>query len=128
MSREQYHGNNPEERKRNFVNRLSGLLKDKGWSQSELARRAGVSRDRISVYMRLNNNTIPVSANLQKVSVALGVNPVELVPEAISAENFGQIEPFSMKEVTGEPDNVFLQINKVVPRKKALKIATLLED
>lgn len=128
MAREQYDGANAESRKQDFVKRLNALLDAKGWNRSEMARRAGISRDRASVYTRLNNTTLPTVQNLNKIATALSVNPIELLPEAIAADNYGELESFAMKEVPGKKDCVFLQINQEVDKKKALKIAMLLED
>ncbi len=128
MARELYAGDDDLKRKEDFVKRLEGILKDKGWNKSELARRAGISRDRTSVYCRLNNTTLPSAMNLSKIASALGINPIELLPEAIAADNYGELEPFAMKDVPGKEGMVFLQINQEVPKKKALQVALLLED
>ncbi|HWL72127.1 MAG TPA: helix-turn-helix transcriptional regulator [Geminicoccus sp.] len=63
--------------KAEFGRRLRGLLAQRGWSQSELARRARIGRDNISGYVRGQN--LPGPTILNRIAEALGVDVSELV-------------------------------------------------
>lgn len=63
--------------KAEFGRRLRGLLAQRGWSQSELARRARIGRDNISGYVRGQN--LPGPTILNRIAEALGVGVSELV-------------------------------------------------
>jgi transcriptional regulator with XRE-family HTH domain len=58
-------------------NTLASMLKARGWSQSELARRVGVSRQAVSLWFRVGVASVR-SSHLFKVSEALEV-PAESV-------------------------------------------------
>jgi len=128
MGREHYPGENPKERKLEFIKKLKSLTREKGWNKSELARRAGISRDRVSVYTRINKLTLPSVENLNKVANALEILPAELIPEVFMSDNYGLLKTFSIKDVTDKEGIVLLQINREVPKKKALQVALLLEE
>lgn len=68
--------------RRIFRERVKALLLDKGWNQSELARRADVGRDQISTYLRDNPRSLPTPGTLVKIARALGVSTNELLPTA----------------------------------------------
>lgn len=55
------------------IQRLRSHLKAKGWSQSELARRIGVSRQAVSLWLRGQGQVSVRSPHLFRVSEALGV-------------------------------------------------------
>jgi transcriptional regulator with XRE-family HTH domain len=68
-----------DERKRVFAQNLHRLRMQKGWSQSELARRSDIPRDMISNYA--NGKNIPTIDNLAKLAQALGVSESALMPD-----------------------------------------------
>ena len=59
-----------------FGKRLGNLIRKKGWSQSELARRAKIGRDSISQYVR--GRSVPSPIFLEKICKALNTKPDEL--------------------------------------------------
>jgi len=61
-----------------FAARLNAARETKGWSQSELSRRAGVKRDSISQYCLGHQR--PNDGNLAKLANALGCEPADLSP------------------------------------------------
>lgn len=65
-----------EARKRQFIERVRELMTARGWSQSDLARAAGVGPDRISKY--LAGVSLPRIEHARRIAVALGVPVSEL--------------------------------------------------
>lgn len=56
-----------------FAKKLINLMRDKDLNQSDLARKAGLTRDAVSTYVRARS--MPEPANLAKLANALGVEP-----------------------------------------------------
>lgn len=56
-----------------FAKKLVNLLRDRNLNQADLARRAGLTPDAISTYVRARS--MPEPSNLEKISAALGVDP-----------------------------------------------------
>ncbi|HEY8616111.1 helix-turn-helix transcriptional regulator [Phenylobacterium sp.] len=65
-----------EKRKQDFILRVRDLLAAKGWSQSDLARAAGVGPDRISKY--LSGISLPRIEHARRIAEALQVPVREL--------------------------------------------------
>lgn len=65
-----------EARKHQFIRRVRELMTAKGWSQSDLARAAGVGPDRISKY--LAGVSLPRVGHARRIAGALGVPVAEL--------------------------------------------------
>jgi transcriptional regulator with XRE-family HTH domain len=63
-----------------FAKRVYKLMLAKSMNQSELARAAGLERNRISAYVR--GVALPTGLSLTKLAQALGVRPDELLPDA----------------------------------------------
>jgi len=62
-----------------FARRVYKMMLDKGLTQSELARKAGLERNRISSYVR--GVALPTGLSLTKLAHALGVKPTDLLPD-----------------------------------------------
>lgn len=109
-----------------FGERLQHYAAEKGWNQADLAREASkhlpkgkvFRRDNISLYTR--GIQMPGDARLYALAKALGVQPTDLVPEAISQDT----PPLAMKPLEG--NNVWLQINQAVTMEMAMDIAAIL--
>lgn len=56
-----------------FAKKLINLMRDNNMNQADLARKAGLTRDAVSTYVRARS--MPEPANLAKLSKALGVEP-----------------------------------------------------
>uniref|UniRef100_A0A7C1NX76 Helix-turn-helix domain-containing protein n=1 Tax=Agrobacterium albertimagni TaxID=147266 RepID=A0A7C1NX76_9HYPH len=63
-----------------FGRHVYKLMLAKGLNQSELARLAGLERNRISAYVR--GLALPTGLSLTKLAKALGVDPNDLLPDA----------------------------------------------
>jgi transcriptional regulator with XRE-family HTH domain len=69
----------PEVVKQAFARNLRREILDRGWNQSELARRSGLSRDNISTYMRASS--FPSGENMAKLAKTLDTDPATLSPK-----------------------------------------------
>ena len=112
--------------KQEFARRVYRLMRGKGWTQSELSRRAGIPRDSISVYIRARS--LPEHGNLLKLAEALGVEPDQLLANKTEAAIDADFPAFEMRVSPGAPDKAWLRVNRLVGRSTALRIATLLEN
>ncbi|KAA0971745.1 helix-turn-helix transcriptional regulator [Aureimonas fodinaquatilis] len=116
--------------KRIFSERLKELMREKNWSQSELARRSNLSRDRISVYLRAA--ALPSASALKMLASALDVTVEALMSTATSAHGIdnelkGQT-PFQLKVIPGSGHLALIKVYQTVSLKTALKIAELLAN
>lgn len=113
--------------KQEFGRRLQRALLDRGWNQSELARRANLRRDAISTYVR--GRSFPEPVSLERLARALGMQPGELLPNAeIQAISQDERPAFQMRQSQGYPDKVWLQVNQVVTAEQALRIHKILSE
>lgn len=110
--------------KQEFGKRLYKLMIAKGWHQSELARRADVARDSVSTYVR--GVSLPEPGNLERLARALGVEPVDLLPNHIEAAIDNDIPSLEMKVSGSDPRVAWLRINRLVSTATCLKVAELL--
>jgi transcriptional regulator with XRE-family HTH domain len=111
-----------EERRRDFARRLSEAIQQRGWNQSELARRAGESRDNISNYV--NAKALPLPHRLHKIAQALGMVATDLIPARGPAAADDPV--FDAKQVPG--GLVLLRINQTVKWDQFLRIAEILKE
>lgn len=111
--------------KQQFGQRLYNLMLGKGWTQSELARRAGLPRDAVSVYVR--GKSFPTPLNLRALVEALGVSEIELLPNHTESA-INEDEPsFEFKVSPSSPSTAWLRVNRLVTLATAIKIAEILE-
>lgn len=110
--------------KQQFGKRLYRLMVDKGWTQSELARRADLPRDAISVYVR--GKSLPTPQSLTKLAAALSVSEVQLLPNHAESAIDEDNPSFEMKASPNSPNVVWLRVNRLVTMQTAVQIAGLL--
>lgn len=110
--------------KAEFGNRLYKLMLSRGWSQSELARQAGLPRDSISTYIR--GVSTPTPANLDRLARALGVKADDLLPNVLETAIEEDMPAFSMQASVNAPGKAWLRVNRAVSFSTASKIAELL--
>lgn len=112
--------------KQEFGKRLYSLRVARGWSQSDLSRRADIPRDAISKYSRGIN--LPDPENLKKLADLFGVRPEELLPNVAEGAIAAEENPaFEMKVSTTSPTLAWVRVNRLVRTTTAVKIAELLE-
>lgn len=108
-----------------FGRRLYSLMLNKRYSQSELARAAGLGRDSISQYVR--GRSVPSPVNLAKLADALGVEVNDLFPNYDAQANAAEVPTFEMKSIEADAENFWLRINMKVPADKALAVMKILK-
>jgi transcriptional regulator with XRE-family HTH domain len=112
--------------KQEFGKRLYTLMLEKGWRQSELARRASLPRDSISVYMR--GKSLPTPHSVKLLSSALGVTPQELLPNHTESAIDNDAPAMEFKVSPNLPGKAWLRINRLVSVTAALNVMKILED
>jgi len=111
--------------KLDFGRRLHRMLLERGWRQSEFARRAGIQRDSVSVYIR--GRSFPTPLNLGKMARALGIQPEELLPNHTEAAIDDDAPDFELKVSPGDISRAWVRLNRLVSLETAVKIAALVE-
>ena len=108
-----------------FAKRLQDALNDKGWTQSELARRMApllkesrIGRDNISKYVR--GKVLPLPPALEAMAQVLGVASKDLLPTRGTAVLSEELAPSSLRDIGG--GRVWLQINQAVDWEVALDV------
>lgn len=112
--------------KQEFGRRVLGLMYSKGWHQSELARRAGLTRDVVSTYV--NGRSIPTRLNLEKLAKTLDVEADELLPNYVESAIDEDSPSFEMKVSPVQPAVAWLRVNRLVSTATALKVGELLQS
>lgn len=119
--------------KKEFGRRVYEAMTQKGWNQSELARRASdrgginVSRDDISRYVR--GVSVPDSdAKLKALAEVLSLAPDKLLPNYTPSVDNGEEMLFEMKAHPSQPGMAWIRFNRLVTFATATKIAELLQN
>ena len=112
--------------KQEFGRRLHAILLEKGWNQSELARKANLGRDAISTYVR--GRSFPEPGSLHKIASALGMDPGTLLPNALESAIDQDAPALEIRESTSHPGMTWLRVNRRVTRRQALAILQILTD
>jgi ribosome-binding protein aMBF1 (putative translation factor) len=94
---------------RDFHTRIRAARKEKGWTQSELAKTLNM---KVGDIQKAENGIRPTDSNIEKISKALGVT---LIVEAVSS-NSRMVEGSSHKEMTISDANI-----KAVPMERERK-------
>jgi transcriptional regulator with XRE-family HTH domain len=111
--------------KEEFGRRLYRLMLERGWNQSETGRRAGLARDKISVYV--TGKALPTPANAKALADTFGISLDELLPNMAEAAIDSDNPSFEMKVSVGAPNTAWLRVNRLVSMATAVKIAELLQ-
>jgi transcriptional regulator with XRE-family HTH domain len=97
-----------------FAKRLQDALNDKGWTQSELARRMApllkesrIGRDNISKYVR--GKVLPLPPALEAMAKVLGVESKDLLPTRATSTVSEELAPSSLRDIGG--DRYWVQLN-----------------
>ena len=103
--------------------RLKALILEKGWNQSELARRAGMRPSNVSNYLRGTN--VPNPTQLSKIAMALGTTAAELLGASAALGHTGAPNSLCLTQVEDE-SRLRLQVDQVVPAELARQVIGLL--
>ncbi|PZR93190.1 MAG: hypothetical protein DI537_11390 [Stutzerimonas stutzeri] len=114
-----------------FAKRLQHFMAERGWNQSETARRASehmpgrksFGRDNISCYVRAVS--VPRNEHLRALSKALGVQPSDLVPAPMAKSVESKAPALDLRDVGA--GKVWLRINTEVPWDTAAEIMKLVK-
>lgn len=112
--------------KQEFGRRLYRLMLAKGWNQSELARKAELPRDSVSVYVR--GRSLPTPKSLGKLAAALDVNATDLLPNAVESAIDEDNPSIDMRVSPGAPRVAWLRINRMVSTSTAVKVIELVNN
>jgi len=118
--------NNRRTSKEEFAKRLYERMAGKGWTQSQLARYAGLNRDAVSTYVRARS--LPSPESLAKMARVLDCKPEELLPNYFEAAASEQPVAMELKEVHGEEGLMWLKVNMRLPKATAIKVFMLLNE
>ena len=118
-------GRADETMKAAFAQRLLTVMRERGWTQSELARRARIGRDNVSGYIRGKN--LPGPAILNRLAAALEVGPEELIPMSSDAmPSSRKLHGFTLRHLTDDGNRVWLQVEQALPWDQAEAILQIL--
>ena len=109
-----------------FATRVYTLMYEKGWNQSELARKSEIGRDSISTY--INGKSVPTPRNLEKLSLALGTEPEKLYPNYDEANNKQSDKMESFNKIDDGSGMYWVYVNRKLDGNKAIKIMQLLNE
>lgn len=116
--------------KAEFAKRLQAAMVERGWNQSELARRAALhtvdkkfGRDNVSGYIR--GTSLPGPAHLAALGKALKVEPRELVPMRGMPSVDEKVPALDAKDLGN--GTVWLRINQAVEWPTAVQVMNLLK-
>jgi len=112
--------------KAEFARRLYKLLLEKGWTQSDLARKARLPRDSISTYVR--GVAFPSKLSLDKLAKALGVKTEELTPAGVEVMDARVRSSIEIKAADGHPGMAWIKVDQMCSFKAALQIAEILNN
>lgn len=106
--------------KQEFARKLQKAMLEKGWNQSELARRAGMGRDNISGYM--SGRILPGAKHMKQLEDALG----ERLIEGVVLREESDTPMLEIKQHDG--DTVVMRMIQIIPMSVAMKIMELLKE
>lgn len=108
-----------------FGERLFNLAVDRGWSQAELARQSGLTRNSISNYMR--GNYLPDAASLKALATAFKMKPEDLLPNVVETEYKLRSDPPLQITTGADPSTSWVKINRLVKTSELPALLALLE-
>lgn len=111
--------------KQEFGRRLTALMREKNWNQSDLARAARIGRDAVSTYVR--GRSFPEPKSLKKLADAFQLEPQQLLPNSVMEALDDELPALEIKQAIGHPDKCWLRINQMVSMEQALAVAQILK-
>jgi len=105
-----------------FARRVYKMMLDRGMTQSELARKADLERNRISSYVR--GVALPTGLSLKKLADALGVKPTDLLPD----DRLGEGKPAYAMTVSADGKKMRLSADVWLPTAIGAQVISLLTE
>ncbi|WP_048647541.1 helix-turn-helix domain-containing protein [Nitratireductor soli] len=112
--------------KEEFGRRIYNMMLEKGWRQSDLARRSGLTKDSVSTYVR--GKAFPTPASVAKLASAFGAPAEEIFPNHVHNAIVEDTPDFELKVSPGDTTKAWLRINRQVRFDTAAKIAEMLAE
>jgi transcriptional regulator with XRE-family HTH domain len=109
-----------------IAGRIAELRRDRGWTQAELARRAGLNRNVVNTTE--NETSFPTRENLARMASALGIELNELTDVFVIEAHHRAPAALSLTEAKGRPGFMAVQINRMLKTATALKIFQLIAE
>ncbi len=110
-----------------FGRTLQHLCTLRGWTQAELGRRSGLSKQLVSSYW--TGRSWPSPLNAGKLAHALGVKREDLIPsQAIGAMTGGGEPKMRTELVPNRPGFMLIELAAILPSKTVSNIITLVTD
>lgn len=112
--------------KAEFAKRLYMKIADRGWTQSEFARKCDLARDAISTYVR--GRSMPSPNALGKMASVLGCRPEELLPNLYNSSKVSEEICCELRHIPNEDSLMHIRLNMRLPKKVAIQIFMLAQD
>lgn len=109
-----------------IAGRIAEMRRDRGWTQAELARRAGLNRNVVNTTE--NETSFPTRENLARMASALGIELNELTDIYVQEAHHRAPAALNITEAKGRPGYVSVQVNRMLRTTTALKIFQLIAD
>ena len=109
-----------------IAGKIAELRRDRGWSQAELARRAGLNRNVVNTTE--NETSFPTRENLQRIANALSINLHELTDVYVQEAHHKAPAALNITEAQGRPGHVWVQVNLMLKTATALKVFELIAN
>jgi transcriptional regulator with XRE-family HTH domain len=109
-----------------IAGRIAELRRDRGWSQAELARRAGLNRNVVNTTE--NETSFPTRENLQRMASALSIELSQLTDVYVQEAHHKAPAALNITEAKGRPGHAWIQVNRLVKSATALKIYQLIAE
>ncbi len=112
--------------KQEFGRLLYRKMLERGWSQSDLARKSGIAKDSISNYIR--GKALPFSLNLQKLADVFGESPADLLPNSLEAAIDEDVPSLEMRVSVSAPNMAWLRVNRLVSLGTAARVVEMINN
>lgn len=109
-----------------IAGKIAELRRDRGWTQAELARRAGLNRNVVNTTE--NETSFPTRENLARMASALGIELNELTDVYVQEAHHKAPAALNITEAKGRPGHAWIQVNRLVKSTTALKIYQLIAE
>jgi len=109
-----------------FGRKLYDLMLKKGWTQSELGRRAGITRGSISNYIL--GHAVPTDLNVARLAKALNVSMDSLRPSRVEEAIEEDTPSVEFRISSADQSKAWLRVNRLVSVAAGAKILQILND
>lgn len=117
-----------------FARRLAATIRERGWTQSELSRRAtdlmpnGQKMGRYSINNYIKGDAFPEPHRLDAICAALGVQPADLVPGYESLGSASSAQHPTMEAIDAGDGMMWLIVRKRLHASIVFKVMQLIAE